>query len=445
MYAPGTDPRLRCSPQGSGGTAPPPVAFVPYDPATGTYLAPDGRSYTDAAPSSTVRRRDMAAHADTAERLGRARHRVPRCPWPDRGGARRRGGAGVPSPAGRALRPAIPCRPGAARTVRAGGTPGGGEPDLDQPRAEADADMQRILDSATGTFRDDFEARSGPFVEIASGMSRHPVAPSPRPASSPRPMTRARVLVAVSVRPLPALYPNKIHVAGAGASASRRLADDVKVSKLEFMRRATDAAAELSIQRKSMSWRPSRPEGRRRILNRGTRPESQSKGPIRRRSISWTRVLALRCAACRGVDPGVGSGLPEMAGWGRASDPGGRGRVRPCREREHRGDPVLIDPTPSTPRCLRRWTGSPGEFRDQYTQLIDDVVIPGAKQQVISAVASVPAAASVSASSRHAVVLVLVDQTTTIGTGPPTKSTSSVRVTLDKVENRWLISQFEPV
>lgn len=45
QYAPGTDPRLP-PPQGTG-TAPPPVAFVPYDPATGTYLAPDGRSYTD--------------------------------------------------------------------------------------------------------------------------------------------------------------------------------------------------------------------------------------------------------------------------------------------------------------------------------------------------------------------------------------------------------------
>ncbi|MFN6555333.1 MCE family protein [Mycolicibacterium septicum] len=45
QYAPGTDPRLP-PPQGTGA-APPPVAFVPYDPATGTYLAPDGRSYTD--------------------------------------------------------------------------------------------------------------------------------------------------------------------------------------------------------------------------------------------------------------------------------------------------------------------------------------------------------------------------------------------------------------
>lgn len=44
QYAPGTDPRLP-PPQGTG-TAPP-VAFVPYDPATGTYLAPDGKAYTD--------------------------------------------------------------------------------------------------------------------------------------------------------------------------------------------------------------------------------------------------------------------------------------------------------------------------------------------------------------------------------------------------------------
>ena len=86
-----------------------------------------------------------------------------------------------------------------------------------------------------------------------------------------------------------------------------------------------------------------------------------------------------------------------------------------------------------------------GDFRGQYTQLITSVVAPGAKQQHISAVATVPAAASVSATQNHAVVLVLVDQTITIGNDPPTQSTSSVRVTLDKVGDRWLISQFEPV
>ncbi len=84
-------------------------------------------------------------------------------------------------------------------------------------------------------------------------------------------------------------------------------------------------------------------------------------------------------------------------------------------------------------------------FRQQYTQLVNDVVAPGAKQQHISAVATVPAAASASATGKHAVVLVFVDQTTTIGTDAPTQSTSSVRVSLDKVDGRWLISQFDPV
>ena len=84
-------------------------------------------------------------------------------------------------------------------------------------------------------------------------------------------------------------------------------------------------------------------------------------------------------------------------------------------------------------------------FRQQYTQLVTDVVAPGAKQQHITAAATVPAAASVIATGKQAVVLVFVDQTTTIGNDPPTQSTSSVRVTLDKIDGKWLISQFDPV
>jgi Mce-associated membrane protein len=86
-----------------------------------------------------------------------------------------------------------------------------------------------------------------------------------------------------------------------------------------------------------------------------------------------------------------------------------------------------------------------GGFRDAYTQLVHDVVIPGAKQKHISAAATVPAAASVKASANHAVVLVFVDQTTTIGDDAPTNTTSSIRISLDKVHDRWLISQFDPV
>ena len=49
QYAPGLDPR-RPPPQGTGTAlsppnAPPPVAAVPYDPATGVYIGPDGKRY----------------------------------------------------------------------------------------------------------------------------------------------------------------------------------------------------------------------------------------------------------------------------------------------------------------------------------------------------------------------------------------------------------------
>ncbi|MDT5012027.1 MAG: Mce-associated rane protein [Mycobacterium sp.] len=86
-----------------------------------------------------------------------------------------------------------------------------------------------------------------------------------------------------------------------------------------------------------------------------------------------------------------------------------------------------------------------GGFRDEYHQLVTSVVAPGSKEQHISAAATVPSAASVTASDTHAVVLVYVDQTTTVGNDPPTQSTSCVRVTLDKVDGRWLISKFDPV
>lgn len=86
-----------------------------------------------------------------------------------------------------------------------------------------------------------------------------------------------------------------------------------------------------------------------------------------------------------------------------------------------------------------------GKFRESYTSLTDDVVIPGSKQQQITTVATVPAAASVSAAASHAVVLLFVNQTTTVGNGRPTDMASTVRVTLDRVDGRWLISEFDPV
>jgi len=86
-----------------------------------------------------------------------------------------------------------------------------------------------------------------------------------------------------------------------------------------------------------------------------------------------------------------------------------------------------------------------GEFKDAYAELARQVVVPGAKEKHISSVAKVNAAASVSASANHAVALVFVDQTVTIGDGAPTDTQPVVRVNLDKVNGRWLVSRFDPV
>ncbi|HET9892102.1 MAG TPA: hypothetical protein VFQ42_16535, partial [Mycobacterium sp.] len=86
-----------------------------------------------------------------------------------------------------------------------------------------------------------------------------------------------------------------------------------------------------------------------------------------------------------------------------------------------------------------------GEFKDAYGELTRQVVVPGAKEKHISSVAKVNAAASVSATENHAVALVYVDQTVTIGAGAPTDTQPVVRMTLDKVNGRWLVSRFDPV
>jgi Mce-associated membrane protein len=87
-----------------------------------------------------------------------------------------------------------------------------------------------------------------------------------------------------------------------------------------------------------------------------------------------------------------------------------------------------------------------GEFLAAYTQLVSTVVIPEAKRDAISASATVPAAGVVSADTGQAVVLAYVDQSITVGKeGRPTQTNSSVRVTLNNVDGRWLISGFDPI
>jgi len=86
-----------------------------------------------------------------------------------------------------------------------------------------------------------------------------------------------------------------------------------------------------------------------------------------------------------------------------------------------------------------------GPFLESYNQLIQTVVIPSAKQKKITAAAKVPAAAAVSAGDDRAIVLAYVDQTLALGTAPPTRTNSTVRVTMENVDGVWLISDFDPI
>jgi len=159
---------------------------------------------------------------------------------------------------------------------------------------------------------------------------------------------------------------------------------------------------------------------------------------------SWTRILACAVLPALALFLSLGDGyLKWLDRSTRASQTSAEQSVKAATD----STIALLSYRPDT--VDRELTGAAGRltggFRQQYTQLVSDVVAPGAKQQHISAVATVPAAASVSATENHAVVLVFINQTTTIGNDAPTQTNSSVRITLERVHDRWLISQFDPV
>jgi Mce-associated membrane protein len=162
------------------------------------------------------------------------------------------------------------------------------------------------------------------------------------------------------------------------------------------------------------------------------------------RRIKWSWVLAFGVLPLLAVVIAAGAGfLKWQDAWVRGSKVAGIESVAAAKD----STVALLSYQPDTVdkdlRAARdRLTGG---FKDSYTQLIQDVVIPGAKKQHISAVAVVPAAASVSATPNHAVALLFVDQTVAVGNDAPTGTSSIVRVTMDKTGGRWLISAFDPI
>jgi Mce-associated membrane protein len=170
--------------------------------------------------------------------------------------------------------------------------------------------------------------------------------------------------------------------------------------------------------------------------------DAESGGGARR--FRWTRAVAY------GLLPALALLLAPAAGYLKWQDASahdsqvsGADAVRAATD----GTIALLSYKPETVEkdleaARTRMTGT---FLNAYTSLTHDVVIPGAKQKRVAAVATVPAAVSIRASADHAVVLLCVNQAVVVGQDASTTTASSVRVSLDKIGGRWLISQFDPV
>jgi Mce-associated membrane protein len=87
-----------------------------------------------------------------------------------------------------------------------------------------------------------------------------------------------------------------------------------------------------------------------------------------------------------------------------------------------------------------------GEFRTEYRQFADYVVIPAAREKKVSTNAVVVGAGVQSLAADNAKVLLFVDQSTTSAAEPSAQlQASTILAGLQKVNGSWMISQFDPL
>jgi Mce-associated membrane protein len=87
-----------------------------------------------------------------------------------------------------------------------------------------------------------------------------------------------------------------------------------------------------------------------------------------------------------------------------------------------------------------------GDFLSYYTQFTEQIVTPAAKEKQVKTSASVVRAAVAEIHPDSAIVLLFINQVTTSKENPDGAfAASSVKVTLKKIDGRWLISAFDPV
>lgn len=179
-------------------------------------------------------------------------------------------------------------------------------------------------------------------------------------------------------------------------------------------------------------------------LDAGSPPESETAPDQSPRIGRWRSVLAYL------VLPVMIVALSGLAGWLKWVDGSAREAQVAADESVRAAREITVEllsyqPDTVGDTLMAAQSRLTGAFQESYGQLIQEVVIPGAQEQKISAIANVTAAASIAASADRATVLVFVNQTSIVGTDAPTDTASSVQVGLEKVDGQWLVSDFTPI
>lgn len=99
----------------------------------------------------------------------------------------------------------------------------------------AEADVQRVLDSATGTFYDDFQNRAQPFIDVVKQAQSKSVGNIAEAGLESTSGDEANVIVAVTVNTSNAGAPEQQPRAWRMRLTVQKVGDEAKVSNVEFV------------------------------------------------------------------------------------------------------------------------------------------------------------------------------------------------------------------
>ena len=100
---------------------------------------------------------------------------------------------------------------------------------------EADADVQRIVDSAVGTFRDDFQKRSGAFIDVVKKAQSSSEGTVTEAGLLSAQGDAAQILVAVTVKTTTSAAPTPEPRSWRMRIDVQKVGDGAKVSNVEFV------------------------------------------------------------------------------------------------------------------------------------------------------------------------------------------------------------------